>query len=221
MKYVTRAGVLLIAALFVMMFATAASATVTTKTIDAKALTDHECNADQWQFVITGVDPIPAPASVTVHFSDGGTVVVPLQKVTGNVAHYVTTTHLDSTVTSATAVIESDWAGQFNLSDGPCNEPSTTTTSTTTTTVPVEQTTTTVTLETTTTTVPERTTSTTTTVPSTSPSTEGPTSVPGQPATPAHVTTTQLPRTGANTGWLAGVGVTTLLAGAALVLRKR
>jgi hypothetical protein len=42
---------------------------VSTKGIEAKALTDHECNASEWHFVITGIDTeAHAPATITVNF---------------------------------------------------------------------------------------------------------------------------------------------------------
>jgi hypothetical protein len=64
-----------------------------------------------------------APQSITVTWANGATEVVPLSKFTGGVAHYVTTSNLDSTVVSATAVIYAGWSGQFNLSHGPCGVP--------------------------------------------------------------------------------------------------
>ena len=79
------------------------------QTISAKALTDHECDATEWHFVITQVDTqAHAPASITVSWANGDTEEVPLDKYTGKVAHYVTTSNLDSTVMSATAVIYED-----------------------------------------------------------------------------------------------------------------
>ena len=93
----------------------------TTKPISAKALTSHECNADQWQFVITQVDAqADAPTSIHVTWANSNSEDVPLSTFTGMTAHYRTTDNLDSTVTSATADIYSAWSGQFNLSDGPC-----------------------------------------------------------------------------------------------------
>src|SRR6185503_10973523 len=89
--------------------------------INAKALTDHECNSSEWHFVITGVSGGNAPASITVAWSNGATASVALDRVTGNVAHYTTTLNLGSTVTGASAMIASSWSGQFNLSHGPCN----------------------------------------------------------------------------------------------------
>ena len=58
--------------------------------------------------------------NITVTWANGDTEIVPLSKFTGGVAHYVTTSNLDSTVVSATADIYAGWSGQFNLSHGPC-----------------------------------------------------------------------------------------------------
>jgi hypothetical protein len=95
------------------------------KTIYAQALTDHDCNSDEWHFVITQVEPAAnAPASIEVEWANGDTETVLLDDVTGKTAHYRTESNLDSTVVSATAVIYSGWSGQFNLSHGPCASPS-------------------------------------------------------------------------------------------------
>jgi outer membrane biosynthesis protein TonB len=100
-------------------------------TITAKALTDHECDSTEWHFVINQIDSeAKAPQSITVKWANGNTEVVPLSKFTGGVAHYATTSNLDSTVVSATATIYSWWKGQFNLSHGPCGAPSPTKTET-------------------------------------------------------------------------------------------
>jgi len=71
-----------------------------------------------WHWIINQIsDPSLAPASIRVTFSPGGTVNVPLEKVTeGGVAHYTWTANLSSTVTNATAVIYSAWDGRFVLS---------------------------------------------------------------------------------------------------------
>lgn len=95
----------------------------TTKEINAKALTDHDCNASEWGFVITQIsNENLAPSSIHVIWANGQSANVSLSSFTGMVAHYVTTLNLGSTVTSATANIYSDWSGQFNLSHGPCVE---------------------------------------------------------------------------------------------------
>ena len=94
-----------------------------TQTITAKALTDHECNDEEWHFVINQIDTEDdAPLSIHVVWVNSDDETVPLDKFTGKVAHYLTTSNLDSTVTQATAEIYTDWDGQFNLSHGPCNE---------------------------------------------------------------------------------------------------
>ena len=101
--------------------------------ISAKALTDHECNSDEWHFVINQIDmESNAPASIHVTWANGQEADVARGNFTGGVAHYTTTANLNSTVTSATATIYDSWSGQFNLSHGPCNTPPTTTPSTTT-----------------------------------------------------------------------------------------
>lgn len=102
-----------------------------TKVIAAKALDDHECVSGEWHFVINQIsDPTLAPASIEVTWANGSGQVVPLEKFTGQVAHYTTTAHQDSTVVSATTTIYAEWDGQFNLSHGPCGEPTPTPTPT-------------------------------------------------------------------------------------------
>jgi hypothetical protein len=92
--------------------------------ITAKALTDHECDSTEWHFVINQIDnKANAPQSITVEWANGDTEVVPLSKFKGGVAHYATTSNLDSTVVSATAGIYTGWSGQFNLSHGACGGP--------------------------------------------------------------------------------------------------
>ena len=63
-----------------------------------------------------------APATITVTFAGAGEVQIPLDRVTGGVAHYLTTDPvlLGDTVVSATADVPEGWKGQFNLSHGPC-----------------------------------------------------------------------------------------------------
>lgn len=91
-----------------------------TKVIDAKVLGDYECNVYEWHFVITQTSESQAPSAITVEFANGEEVVVPLDRVTGKTAHYTTTENLDSSVVSASAGIDEDWSGHFNLSQGPC-----------------------------------------------------------------------------------------------------
>ncbi len=77
----------------------------TTVNVKAGSLTDHECDATEWHFVITQIDSAAnAPATITVTWANGRQADVPLSKFTGGVAHYTTTSNLDSTVTDATAV---------------------------------------------------------------------------------------------------------------------
>ncbi|HEX5370527.1 MAG TPA: hypothetical protein VFY10_14025 [Dehalococcoidia bacterium] len=62
-----------------------------------------------------------APATITVHWSNGETEQVDLTKFTGKVAHYdVSGTSTHTLITSATADIYDGWPGQFNLSDVTC-----------------------------------------------------------------------------------------------------
>ena len=91
------------------------------QTIYAKALTNHECDSEEWHFVINQIDDESlAPAYIQVSFSDGIEYTVLLTKFTGKVAHYTTTDALDFVVLEAKAHIYSKWSGQFNLSHGPC-----------------------------------------------------------------------------------------------------
>ncbi|MGD8744217.1 MAG: PKD domain-containing protein [Candidatus Woesebacteria bacterium] len=94
------------------------------KTIYAKALSDHECNTDEWHFVINQVEDISenAPGEISVKWTNGNSQSVSLSKTSGHVAHYTTYDYLDSSVSQASAVIYDDWGGQFNLSHGPCGE---------------------------------------------------------------------------------------------------
>ncbi len=95
-----------------------------TKAISAKALGEHECNDDEWHFVITQIDTeTHAPGSIYVVWANGNSETVPLDKYTGKTAHYVTTSNLDSKVVSAMTLIYASWDGQFNLSHGPCGSP--------------------------------------------------------------------------------------------------
>ncbi len=118
-----------------------------TKTISAQALTSHECNSNEWEFVITQIDKqSDAPTSIHVTWANGQSADVSLTSFTGGVAHYVTTLNLNSTVVSATATIYSGWSGEFNLSHGPCIStatPTVTSTATTTSTPTATGTTTT------------------------------------------------------------------------------
>ncbi len=92
------------------------------RTVTAKSLQDHECDANEWAFVITqvGRDGVDAPASIFVRWQQGDNREVRLDRVTGSTAHYLTTEHLDQPVEEATANLPDGWSGQFNLSHGPC-----------------------------------------------------------------------------------------------------
>jgi hypothetical protein len=93
----------------------------TLRDITAKALDDHECDNEEWHFVITQVESeSKAPGSIRVEWANGDKAVLSLQKFTGGTAHYASKENLTSKVTSATAQIYSSWSGQFNLSHGPC-----------------------------------------------------------------------------------------------------
>lgn len=92
------------------------------KEISSKALVDHDCEATEWHFVINQIDDAGrAPATILVVWTSGASQNVTLASFTGGVAHYTTSEHLDTSVSSATARIYADWSGQFNLSHGPCD----------------------------------------------------------------------------------------------------
>lgn len=96
---------------------------VKTVYVKPSTLVDHECNSQEWHFVINQiVDGTSAPPFIWVSWYPGGpvNVQVPLWQFTGGVAHYVSTQYLDKTVSQAWAQIYDAWGGQFNLSHGPC-----------------------------------------------------------------------------------------------------
>jgi hypothetical protein len=80
--------------------------------------------AQEWHFVINGLaSESDAPPSVHVTWENGAEEDVLLGSFSpGGVAHYTTTTNLNSTVTSATAEIFADF-NQFVLSHAPCSTP--------------------------------------------------------------------------------------------------
>ena len=99
--------------------------TSSVKTIYVKqaSLSDHECNDSEWHFVINQIpDECEHPASIHVYWSNGEDAIVPLEKSSGDVAHYTSNLYLSPSikVTNATADICDDWDGQFVLSHGPC-----------------------------------------------------------------------------------------------------
>jgi hypothetical protein len=165
-----------------------------TISVNSGSLADYECNAHEWHFVITQIDtPADAPATIHVSWANGQQADVPLLKVTGGVGHYTTTLNLDSTVTSATAVIYGGWSGTFNLSHGPCGTTTTTTappssTSASTTTAPPSSTS-----ASTTTAPPSSTSASTTTAPPSSTSASTTTAPPS--STSASTTTAVVPLT--------------------------
>ena len=103
-----------------------------TKIIRAKALDDHECDDTILHAIINQIpNPSLAPPIVTFRWLNGAIEDVPLDNVTpGGVAHYYTTSNLDSPVIEITAEIFEEWDGQFNLSHGPCFGPTPTVTPT-------------------------------------------------------------------------------------------
>ena len=93
----------------------------TTKEIFAKALDDHECNTNEWHFVITNIENRDwAPGFITVYWDNALSEIVTLEKYTGKTGHYTTYIYLGNNVTQAKATIYDNWDGQFNLSHGPC-----------------------------------------------------------------------------------------------------
>ncbi|HET7771494.1 MAG TPA: hypothetical protein VFN74_22170, partial [Chloroflexota bacterium] len=87
----------------------------------AKAINDHECVPTEWHWVMNQLDrEQDAPRAISVTWANGQTFDIPLQKYSGKVAHYATTTNLNVAVTNATTVAPAGWSGQFNLSHGPC-----------------------------------------------------------------------------------------------------
>ena len=90
--------------------------------VNQGSLSNHQCNADEWHFVITQIDDESnAPATIQVTWANGASANLSLANFTGGVAHYFSFENLNSTVTAATATIYSGWSGTFNLSHGPCS----------------------------------------------------------------------------------------------------
>ncbi len=112
--------IMLLVVTILLLFSTTVFATCL-KEIQAKAINEHECDEEETHFVINQVNEEGnAPASILVTWTGGVSAVIPLDKFTGGVAHYTTPLHLDLEVVSATAMIYDGWAGEFNLSHGPC-----------------------------------------------------------------------------------------------------
>lgn len=76
---------------------------------------------NEWHWVITDSAGI-APASIEVTFLYAGTITVPFSNQAGGVAHYYYYGFLGDTYLGATAIIDSSWSGQFNLSHYPCGQ---------------------------------------------------------------------------------------------------
>ncbi|MDX1611227.1 MAG: thrombospondin type 3 repeat-containing protein, partial [Candidatus Thermoplasmatota archaeon] len=92
-----------------------------TRTIHAKALRDHDCDASEWHFVITHIqDPSDAPVNIEVTWETRDQLTVWLDGTPGHTAHYTTEENLDVNVTRATAEVHRSWDGEFNLGHGPC-----------------------------------------------------------------------------------------------------
>src|SRR6266536_4799510 len=93
--------------------------------VKVASITVHDCNNAEWHFIINQIDTeADAPATIHVTWTNGAVEDVPLDNFTGGAAHYTTTSNLDSTIATATAVIYAEWSGQFVVSHGPCNTPS-------------------------------------------------------------------------------------------------
>ena len=95
--------------------------TATPQVSGAKAIPDHECIPTEWHWVMTQLDRVEdAPLAISVTWANGQTMEVSRTAFTGKVAHYATNANLTSAVVNATTVAPAGWAGQFNLSHGPC-----------------------------------------------------------------------------------------------------
>jgi hypothetical protein len=91
------------------------------KTVFAQTLTGYACDSTQWHFLINKIGGRPAPDHIRVQWSDGDIENIPSdQQTPATLAHYRTTSHLDTPVWSAAVNIVQDWHGKFNLGSGPC-----------------------------------------------------------------------------------------------------
>jgi hypothetical protein len=92
---------------------------------DTKTIYVHNTSwgyeSDFWEFVITQIDnEADAPETIHVVWSDGSENDLDLFSFTGQVAHYRDYDHNSLYPRSETsAVIYSDWGGEFNVSGGP------------------------------------------------------------------------------------------------------
>lgn len=114
----------------------------TTIYVKESSLTDHECNNEEWHFVINQVDSEDlCPENIQVSWGNGSSEEIGLDKYSGSngsgVCHYYSYENLSSPVIEGQAEIYSSWVGNFNLSHGPCGPFSTNTPTPTTTEVPV------------------------------------------------------------------------------------
>jgi hypothetical protein len=91
-----------------------------TKTIRAHGIVANTGNCSGAEFVINKLEPIVAPTSITVFFSNGSSAIFPLAR-TGSTAHYLGDLPVGSSVTGAQAVIDTGWSGQFVLGDYVCS----------------------------------------------------------------------------------------------------
>ena len=91
------------------------------------SLDDHKCDSSEWHFVINQIDSEGnAPDSIIVESEGGITEVVDRFDFRGGVAHYTTTSNLNQPVADAWTLIYDEWEGEFNLSHGPCLDPTNT-----------------------------------------------------------------------------------------------
>ncbi len=135
-RRLTGAGLIAVTAATLLMmvwviFPTAAFAVTKPISVSSGSLSAHGCDNSEWHFVINQladfngdgkINEADAPASIHVTWASLDSADVPLDGVNGHEASYTTTANLDSTVTGATAIIDSSWSGQFVLSHGPCEQ---------------------------------------------------------------------------------------------------
>ena len=117
----------LVVALAVFSAASAATISVKQASVDDQ---QGDCLAaggtiTSWHFVINQITPAGnAPALIEVTWSNSDSEDVPLDRVTGKVAHYIvdgSDTH--TAIATASADIYDGWPGQFNLSSVECGPP--------------------------------------------------------------------------------------------------
>ena len=85
------------------------------------SLTDQGCGGQPisgGHFVINQITS--PPASISVSLSDGGTVTAPLTHQTQKVGQYTISFTPGLSILDATAMVPSDWSGQFVLSNYLC-----------------------------------------------------------------------------------------------------